>query len=199
MAASIGIGKTNSIAGKSFNEQTTLNAGSSLYREETVAAAQTGVLTTRTSDTAGSITMDSASHTITDGDRIDIFFVGGVSFGATVGTVAGTVVPFTLAEGDVLPSASTAVSVSLPKKVDFDVDGANIKALVFATAQRGKFVLTGSDSATDYARTVKAAKVDLWYEDLPDVNPIAGDVVAFAFLSHGEATTVIMKLAALFD
>ena len=180
--------KSIGLAGKTFSESTTIVSDAVIGREEVVPAAKSGVLTTRVSDTAGTITMDSATHTVTTGARIDIYFSGGVTLAATVGTVAGTAVPFTLGTGDVLPSASTVVAVSLPEKTVLDVIGDNIKSIVMFPTKRGAFLFTGSDEVADFTRVLGDGIAAHYYDGDGTTNPVPGDTLAFVFMSHGDTT-----------
>ncbi len=188
--------KTINSGGKAFSESTTIVSDAVIVREELVPAAQGGILTTRVSDTAGTATMDSATHTITTGARIDIYFSGGITLAATVGTVVGTSVPFTLGIGDVLPSVSTVVAVSLPAKTDLDVVGDNIKSIVMFPTKRGVFIFTGSDEVSDFTRVLGDGIAAHYYADDGTVNPVAGDTLAFVFMSHGDtAAGQLMRYA----
>lgn len=72
----------------------------------------TGILTTRTNDTVGTLTM-SSGHGITTGKRFTITWDGGSRRGVKAGTVSGTSVPFTLGTGDILPFSATAVETAV--------------------------------------------------------------------------------------
>lgn len=100
-----------------------------------VSAAQPATLTTRTSNTAGTLTMTNASHGVTTGMRLDFYWTGGSCFGVTAGTVSGTSVPFTLVQGgDVLPVANTAITVGKCEQVTFAVTGDLVSGLVCGKA-----------------------------------------------------------------
>lgn len=82
-----------------------------------------GTLTTRTSDTVGTLTMSTASHGIATGDRFTLrwssnLFVADGQVGSRryclAGTVSGTSVPFTLGTGKVLPAPSTSIKTVRP-------------------------------------------------------------------------------------
>lgn len=71
-----------------------------------------GTLTTRTSDSVGTLTMDSG-HGITTGQGLDLYWDDGdgARIGMVVGTVSGDSVPVSGGAGFVLPSASTSVFI----------------------------------------------------------------------------------------
>lgn len=75
-----------------------------------------GELTTRTSNTAGTITADSATHGVTTGQVMDIAWAEGtnpvngyVRRDVTVGTVSGTTIPFSGGLGANLPAQNTDI------------------------------------------------------------------------------------------
>ena len=181
--------KTFSLAGKPYSETTIITTDATIGREEVVPAAQPGVLTIRTDDVSGTITMDNPAHTITTGVRIDIYFAAGVTLAAVVGTVAGDSVPFTLGTGDVLPVASTVVAVALPVQSTLDVVGDDIKSIMMFTTKRGAFLFTGSDEVSDFTRVLGEGVADHYYDGDGDPNPVAGDTLAFVFMSHGNIVT----------
>jgi hypothetical protein len=150
----------------------------------TVLQARPGVLTTRASDTAGTLTMESG-HGIITGQRIDIYWgtVGDGNYvtSATVGTVAGLSVPFTLAVGT-LPVATTAVRVGIPDEVGFPVEGDDIQGIVAACGTAPALFVFADDAAdllTEYT-TMQGA---FGWKDGDGTNPLAGDTVTKVFVS----------------
>ena len=110
-------------AGKTISKSVQRTDDADLSWEISLPVAEAGQLTTRVGDTSGTITMTDAGHGIATGEVVDIYHSGGVSYGATVGTVAGTSVPFTGASGDVLPSNLTAVTVAEQVILNTNIDG----------------------------------------------------------------------------
>lgn len=94
--------------------------------EIALPVGQAGTLSTRTSDTVGEATLG-AAHGIETGDIVDIYWSGGVRYGVTVGTVAGTAVPFSLGAGDNLPTASTAIVMTKQVTFDCHIDGDDVQ------------------------------------------------------------------------
>lgn len=150
LAATVAIiGVTMSISsvvsggGSSIQTLPYLRTGSAgIPHEETIAIATTGTLSTRSTDVAGTLTV-ATGHTIVTGDKIDVFWDGGVAYSATVGTVAAapsdTSIPFTLAVGDVLPAQDTVIKVSEQLVVNTMIDGDEVAAI--------SFVFTTTDTA----------------------------------------------------
>ena len=86
------IQQTASVGGLSIQSTVNREAEGQIGQSIALPAAKTGTLSTRTSDTAGTLTLE-ADHGITDSDVINIFWLDadGVyhcAYGATVGTVS---------------------------------------------------------------------------------------------------------------
>lgn len=194
-----------SIAGVSFNRSKTFTADLAQGMNESVPAAQAGDLTTRTSDTAGTLTMDSASHGITNGARLDIYWSGGSCRGATVGTVAGTAVPFTGATGDVLPAQDEPITAMVPVEVEFNFTGNN--AVIAAAQPNGNlgqctFVWATSGDAEVAAQILDATNTESWNWNNASgaTNPFAGSTIAKIFISHSvDTAAVFLKAGVLKD
>lgn len=90
-----------------------------------VPAAKEGTLTTRTSDTAGTVTL-AADHGVETADVVDLYFTGGIRYGVTVGTVSGTSVPISGGAGTVLPAEDDDITVAPTVLADFVVTGDSI-------------------------------------------------------------------------
>jgi len=92
-----------------------------------------GELTTRTSATIGTATMDEATHSITTGMTVNVFWdVGGtpgVRYGVTVGTVAGLSVPFSGGSGDNLPVATSGLVITEQVDAVCNIDGDKVQLL----------------------------------------------------------------------
>ncbi|MCK4341005.1 MAG: hypothetical protein KAY37_04700 [Phycisphaerae bacterium] len=75
------------IGGISVNSTVTRTADGQIGHDVTLNPAKTGTLSTRTSDTEGTLTLESG-HGIQDGDTIDVYWDGGRRYDVTVGVVA---------------------------------------------------------------------------------------------------------------
>lgn len=131
--ASVVTARTAQCGGKTFTNGATTEVDGTVIRDPSLAAAKTGTLSTRSSDTAGTLTMAS-SHGITDADRIDIYWADGQCTSALVGTVATNSVPFTLATGTVLPLANTAITAMVQHVENFVVALADLQNLCVGAA-----------------------------------------------------------------
>lgn len=158
----------------------------------TVLAAQLGTLTTRGSDTAGTITMDSASHGITTGQQIDLYWTGGKRYRVTVGTVSSTAVPITAGSGDNLPVLNTEDLLVAPISVaPFNVDGDEVDLLVLTTQVAGYIRLVEDDGSTETVHLnqyVEPTQAYIWDADNGLTNPIATDTINEAHFSQNDST-----------
>lgn len=196
---SIEISHRSVIAGGavSITSQAVARSGSAAIGiAEVLPAAQAGALTTRTSDSAGTITMTSGDHTIETADVIDIYWAGGVRYGAVVGTVSTTAVPITGGSGDNLPAADTALT--LVPQFDFNVaiDGDNCKMLILQlesniTSDRDaahvQFLDSGSAEIAEIDLIANVAKI---YDIAGgDTNPFTGNPIVSGKASCSSVST----------
>ena len=198
------ISRNASAVGQSWNGVRTLTTDGQLGKSPTIAAAKTGTLTTRTSDTAGTLTMASG-HGITTGAKIDIYWSSGQATNATAGTVSGNSVPFTSATGPVLPAADTAVTVMVQRDEDFSFLDANLAAL-FVGAGTAACTATFKTSGGTVVGVVRvSASSDgvnsnhyVWDDQSGVTIPVSDDVATVS-LTHGDsaASRAVSVLAML--
>jgi len=172
-------------------------------------AGNGGELTTRTSASIGTATMDSASHTISTGQDVDIHWtVGGVTgarYGVTVGTVAGTSVPFTGGAGDDLPIVNSGLTITARTSAAAALDGDQAQ-LVGVEFQRdvdtdtagghAEFVDTGAANVA--ALSLKPNLAYIYDIAGGDTNPFTGNPITDVLASNGsptnDATLVILSV-----
>lgn len=182
----------------SASETVTVTGESAAYANPTIPKAWTGDLTTRASGTAGTITMTSGSHTITTASRIDIFWDTGAAYGATVGTVAGASVPFTLASGDALPTLVGGhydVIACNPVEAAFSVVGDDVQALYASCTNRGYIVFEESGSVA-YAKELTSTDPVIWATGDAGANPLAGKLPISVFMSNVNTTSTSSDMKA---
>ena len=174
--------------------------------EETVAATKTGTLSTRTDNTTGTLTM-TGGHGLTTGNTIDLYWVGGVRYGVTVGTVATNSVPISAGAGDNLPTATTAITAVVQQSVNLSIDGdeTDILAIIFETTDtslRTAAHIQFRDAAAD-----EIAEID-FVTNVPQVwdiaggsaNPFAGDPITNLKVSQANsATAATLKIIGVQD
>lgn len=195
---------TGSVGGITIQGQAARTAEGQISQEVSLPVAEGGQLTTRTSDTAGTITMDSAEHTIQTGDAIDIFWTAsGVlecAYGATVGTVDGTSVPFTGAGGEVLPEEDYDVTVDEIVEVNTDFDGDDCEIIMLQSNRQGHFNFVDSDTASLHQAVMEASEPWHWFSSMGYANPLTGNPVDKLLISNASETfPATVKLGVLYD
>lgn len=151
--------------------------------EDTLSSAKAGVLTTRTDDNTGTLTM-TTGHGITTGQIVDIFWSGGVQRTVTVGTVSVDSVPFDLGIGDNLPIAMTAVTVCVQKAINLAIDGDNADIIAVVLETTDKTLRTAANVQFLDAAADVIAEIDLvtnvpqvWDIEGGSANPFTGDPI----------------------
>ncbi len=200
---SVTISKTVNVSANAYAAAPATETASTLteIQSTALAVAKIGQLTTRGSNTAGTLTM-TTGHGFTTGVRLDIYWVGGVRRGVTVGTVSVDSVPFTLGAGDNLPDNLTAVVAMIPAAYVLTFTGDNCK---FAdgsnpTVARVSFVFTQSDSTLIFGVTINtglSATGDCWSWNYSSgtTNPFAGVTNGKVYMSHDSTTVTQTPLA----
>lgn len=166
------------------NVSTTVSGENAVQANPTVVKAQSGTLTTRTDGVSGVITLG-AGHGIVTGQLVDLYWVGGKAYKATVGTVSGLLVPITaVTAGDALPALNFTISVAPRNAVAFNVIGNNMQALAASTVSSNcYFVFEQSDGTVHHVTYVTPTSPYMWASVSGVTNPIAGDTVASVFVS----------------
>lgn len=181
--------------GGSISQAVTRSADGGGIREVSLPAGKTGQLTTRTDDNTGTLTM-AASHGITTGALIDIYWTGGVQYAVTVGTVSVNSVPFDSGIGDNLPTNMTAIVACRRVQVNADIDGDNLK-LIAVNPYYANPSGAGSAVHIDFqdAADDEIAEEDFqgnsprdWDITGGSTNPFTGDPITKCFASNGSAS-----------
>ncbi len=186
---------------------TRTNSGT-IALEDTLNAAKSGTLTTRTDNNTGTLTM-TAGHGLTTGQIVDIYWDGGVQRTVTVGTVATNSVPIDLGIGDNLPTANTAVTVCVQKSINLSVDGDNTKILAVILETVDKNLRTAAnvqflDSAADVIAEIDlvANVPQVWDIEGGSANPFTGDPITNLKASQANSTsteTYTLKIVGVQD
>ena len=187
-----------------FNSSTTQTGDGRVRRGVTLAAAKSGTLTTRSSGTAGTLTMASG-HGFTNGQIIDIYWATGQCTRATIGTVATNSVPFTGAGGDALPAANTEITAMVESVEDFDIDIAELLFLGVG-ADNAACSATFLDDGGSVIGRVLVSRADgtggttkhhyIWHTDDGSADPISDDAVSVC-LTHGATSSQTVVCSAL--
>lgn len=183
----------------------TITGEATLNAEPTVPAAKSATLTTRTNSTSGTLTM-TTGHGYTTGDRCDIYWdnadgTEGACFGAVLGTVsaapADTAVPIaSVAGGDALPPAASAVVICKCVEVPLAFDGADLKAVGAASPSARAYFVFNDGSYNVYDVYLSQGGYSFWHNQLADTNPLTGDSPVRVFVSHNEVNRAINNAVA---
>lgn len=179
---------TFNIAGRNIAGTVEKSASGEIGHLVSVAVAESGTLTTRTSATEADLTM-AEGHSIETGDTVDVYWTGGLRYGVTVGTVAGTTVPISGGTGDDLPDAETSLTVAAPQVLDTDFDGSKLELLAMTSSQRGHVIFKDSNGANAYVAELLAATPNFWIDDGVATNPLADDGIDEVHVSNSSAAT----------
>lgn len=196
MSVNAKISKNLSVGGVTFPENKTIVGDAAIVHDEQVPAGDPGVLSVRGGDTSGTIDIDDSGHTITDADRVDLYWDGGCRRGMTVGTVAGASVPVSGGAGDALPALSTPITVARPVELQLVVSGSLVQAILFFTDTHGQFVLEDA-GGEELFKEVNEDATWSWHNDSGEDNPITGDSIVKAFVSHDGTEVGTMRVGVL--
>lgn len=182
------------------------NSGS-IGLEDTLNAAKSGTLTTRTDNNTGTLTM-AGGHGFTDGQIIDIYWSGGVQRSVTVGTVATNSVPIDGGIGDNLPTATTAITAMVQKSINLAIDGDNADLVAVILETTNKDLRTAANVQFLDAAADVIAEIDLvtnipqvWDIEGGSANPFTGDPITNLKASQANTTaeTYTLKIVGVQD
>lgn len=185
---------------------TRTNSGS-IALEDTLSAAKSGTLTTRTDNNTGTLTMANG-HGITTGQIIDIYWSGGVQRTVTVGTVATNEVPIDGGIGDNLPADETAITAVVQKAINLAIDGDNADIIAIVLETVDKTIRTAANVQFLDAAADVIAEIDLvtnvpqvWDIEGGSANPFTGDPITNLKASQANTTaeTYTLKIVGIQD
>ena len=200
MGANMSVARTSSIGGISFQESKSLQGDAMIVEEVSVPAANAAVLSTRSGNTSGTITCDESSHSIDEGDLVDVYWDGGCRRSMVAGVLSGADVPLTGGSGDNLPTQDTVVTAAVAQELDVGVLGTNVIAIALATQSRGQFSFQDS-GGEEWAVELGAGESKTWHNEMAsEDNPITGDQITKVLVSHAASTGAkTMKVGILYD
>lgn len=162
-----------------------------------LAAGKAGTLSTRTDADTGTLTLG-ASHGITTGAVIDLYWTGGIQRGVTVGTVSGVSVPIDAGVGDDLPIATTSIVACVVTVIDVDVDGDTVVMAAASTGQtRASIEFQQNDGTPIVSLDLAAGEVWDWAADQGPANPFAGVSLGKILVSNGSSTETTVFTAGI--
>lgn len=167
-----------------------ITADGELIKNPVLAPAKIGALTTRSSATAGTLTMNTG-HGITNG-RLDIYWTNadgttGRRWGATA-TVTGDSVAFTGGSGDNLPTlvgGTYAITAMVPQLEAFAYLRTNIVAFFASCQYPATVVVRNSVPAELVAAQITGASGAYMWDSANGVSTPFGTDPVEVYLSHG--------------
>ena len=194
MPVSVSRTSTISVGSLSFVQRAGDSGSSSIVVESSVPGAKSGTLTTRTDNDTGTLTM-AASHGITTGQILDVFWSTGSRRAMTVGTVSGNSVPIDGGSGDNLPLVATAITAMVPVEETMVFDGDDIVAVAVKSEANGYAVFVSdapADITTATLSELSAGEGKGWLLSSGDTNPLAGYNVEKVKFSHSSTSAKVM-------
>lgn len=179
-----------SAAGKSTMVDQSVSTPNIAGSEPSLARAWEAELTTRTSATVGTLTVE-VGHDIETADIIEIYFSDGKRINVTVGTVSGQSVPFSLGSGDNLPALNSDVTVMAQVERPFPVAADDMGWLMAKAEARATIQIIDADGTTVLKQydveTAQDGKV--WSSASEEDNPLGTGVEALTVLmTHADAS-----------
>ena len=187
-----------SVAGISGTGVQTRTGEGAIAQDPTLAAGITGTLSTRTSDTAGTLTV-AEGHGVEQNDVIFIFWDDGWCYEAVAGVTTGTTIPFTDAKGDVLPTEDSEVVCSVETIINTDFDGDDVQMLALLSTQRAGAVFEDAGDDVIVAMELLASEPFAWAANTAIANPITGDAIDEIHVANGGTSEAQFKLGLVYD
>jgi hypothetical protein len=180
-----------------------------------LVAAQTGTLSTRTDNDTGVATLTTGHGIVTSGDKVDVYWSGGVRYGMTA-TVATNDVTIDGGGGDNLPAQSTAVTVVTQVEINplnLDGDNAQVVGVIYRNTGAGAGMDTGAKAHIDFQDSGSASinELDLVHETAAggldeivnisagDTNTYTGNPITKGFASHDSTSAGTLYVLAGID
>ena len=171
------------IPGQAVSGSETQDVDGSINEQPSLPAAVAGTLTTRTSATAGIITVvDGTAYTI--GDTVGVWWAAGVAVTGDVTAQNATTVTIDSFTGDALPVQDTAIVLAtLPETAivnDKTVEGNSVVAMSVKAAAGGPLSVRFVDAAAAAIQTVSLPASGCWVgrDDNGTLSAFAGDVIS---------------------
>lgn len=186
-----------SIAGLSFSGSTNKTGASQIGHEVVLDPAKAGVLTTRTDNDTGAVTL-SNGHGITQGMVVDLYWDGGYRKNVDVGVVSTNVVQIDGGAGDNLPIATTAITLCQQTVIDSDFDGTLVLTFATCASKRSVVDFKKNDNTSIYSVLIPAG--GMWYWSYGNsANPL-DDTVGKISVSHDDASNpCTVKIGVLYS
>lgn len=188
---------TGSIGGAAMDSVAVLTGVGQESIDPTLPAAKTGVLTTRSGNTSGELTL-AAGHGIVDEQVVDVYWEGGLRRAMDVGTVAGNVVPISGGSGNNLPDEDSAILVGIRVVRQVSFGGSHLAAFGVAATGRCNVECVDNLDVIIAAREVSPSAPWIWWPQL-GANPLAGITMAEVHCSTAELAPKQVRAGFLFS
>lgn len=185
------------IGGIGMNSSFSRTATGQISHDVALDPAIAGTLTTRTSDTAGVVTLQ-PGHGIIVSNVIDIYWTDSCRYNANVTAVNGNDVTFSAGAGDILPAQGTAITATKQKTIDTDFVGnllVTIGAVCAALAHLSFYEAATLKLAVD----LTANELWFWVNNSTAANPLAAANVTHIVASQAGTTATSVKIGALYN
>jgi len=202
------ISATLNISGQSLNSLVARSAPGGLAQDVNLPAGLAGTLTTRTSDAEGVATV-AEGHGLTGGDKIDVYWAGGLRYGVTVDSVTSTTITFGTGgagAGDNLPAQGTAIVVAAQVTIDEAFDGDDLAMIAAGatlvgsgTAARAHLTFLDAGGATLHAVELAGGEAWSWASGTGAANPLTGNPVASIRVTAGTAAETRLQIAGIYQ
>ena len=185
----------------SLADSVIVDSGGVAQVSEEIPAAKTGTLTTRTDNDTGTLTM-SASHGITTGAKIDIYWTGGRRYNVEVGTVSVNSVPFDNGSGDNLPTNNTSVTVMVQQVYAISTGNKDADLFAMRLGARGRVEFRQSDDSPELGMDLSADTLEVYdnTSGFPPTAPPDFTAIAKVAVTHADSTAAAQfDVAAAYD
>lgn len=192
--------------GRQYSVDESENSNSGIPFSPSVPKAFTGILTTRTDNDTGVITIDDPAHTVLNGDKVMVYWEDDIVAHTkgrrrmmSVTALAGQAATIDLGLGDNLPTVLTPVIICSMVEVDAAFVGNDAVGLVMASgSQEANFVFDSVAPAELLYVALTANKSYVWSAASGIANPLAGLTVATLWIGHNNTSAAAIPTGAVF-
>lgn len=193
---------TCSMAGLTASQSETLTEDGVVGLNPTAAAADAGELTTRSSASAGVITVTS-TDLVTGNEGVLTWedASGNLKHRYNVAlTVAGTEITISGGAGDDLPAQDSDINIGLQVQANGTFDFDDVEVFCVHANVRGVIAFMDGTDTEKLVMDMDASKIALWKRDSGFPEPMTGTPVTYALFGSGSTTTAFTpKVLALYD
>ena len=157
-----------------------------------------GVLTTRTSDSVGVITV-AEGHGITTSDTLGVFWTAASRYGVTITATTATTITIATGAGTVLPAVSSVVTIGKEVITSLGHIGDDLKIFAVHSPNRLSANIRDVTPATIEALDIAAKESWAYISNFSGANPFAAVTLVTAVLANGGTTAVTANILHIKD